>query len=265
MCLAFRKAVEPRLTAGIHFKSSFIKAWGTGSGPLEAGEKAPGQENSCLVQILTGAYALWHAQSFGSSTTVLSRSRDVMRMAVEILVPLLCCVQVIHLAVGQFHRIIIWWEKTFKIIKSNCQPTPTVALSPRPSVPHRHSFQHPQDGDSTTSLGSLCQCFTTLSEKKCFLIPDLNFPRHSLRPFPLILLLLPGKRGWPPPHYNLQGGFRACGALLCITDTNSALMLELCGHKFLGCYIYHLCDLIFYFNGTFSDFCCLIDTVQSSS
>lgn len=58
MCLAFRKAVEPRLTAGIHFKSLFIKAWGTGSGPLEAGEKAPGQENSCLVQILTGAYAL---------------------------------------------------------------------------------------------------------------------------------------------------------------------------------------------------------------
>jgi len=44
-----------------------------------------------------------------------------------------------------------------------------------------------RDGDSTTSLGSLFQCFTTLSVKKFFLISNLNLPWHNLRPFPLIL------------------------------------------------------------------------------
>ena len=40
--------------------------------------------------------------------------------------------------------------------------------------------------DSNTSLGSLFQQLITLSEKKFFLIPNLNFPWHNLRPFPLI-------------------------------------------------------------------------------
>jgi len=43
-----------------------------------------------------------------------------------------------------------------------------------------------RDGYSTTSLGSLFQCLTTLSVKKCFLISNLNLPWHNLRPFPLI-------------------------------------------------------------------------------
>jgi len=33
-----------------------------------------------------------------------------------------------------------------------------------------------RDGDSTTSLGSLFQCITTLLEKKSFLTPNLNLP-----------------------------------------------------------------------------------------
>jgi len=40
-----------------------------------------------------------------------------------------------------------------------------------------------RDGDSTTSLGSLFQCLTTLSVKKFFLISNLNLPWHSLRPY----------------------------------------------------------------------------------
>jgi len=44
-----------------------------------------------------------------------------------------------------------------------------------------------RDGHSTTSLGTPCQCLTTLSVKKCFLIFNLNLPWHNLRPFPLIL------------------------------------------------------------------------------
>uniref|UniRef100_A0A8V0XGV5 EH domain-containing protein n=1 Tax=Gallus gallus TaxID=9031 RepID=A0A8V0XGV5_CHICK len=48
-------------------------------------------------------------------------------------------------------------------------------------------FKHTsRDGDSTTSLGSLFQCLTTLSVKKFFLIFKLNLPWCNLRPFPLV-------------------------------------------------------------------------------
>ncbi|KAK4824589.1 hypothetical protein QYF61_016834 [Mycteria americana] len=48
----------------------------------------------------------------------------------------------------------------------------------------------PRDGDSTTSLGSLVQCLTTLLVNKLFLISNLNLPWCNLRPFPLALLLV---------------------------------------------------------------------------
>ena len=44
-----------------------------------------------------------------------------------------------------------------------------------------------RDGNSTTSLGTLFQCLTTLSVKTFFLISNLNLPWFNLRPFPLIL------------------------------------------------------------------------------
>ena len=44
-----------------------------------------------------------------------------------------------------------------------------------------------RDGDSTTFLGSLFQCLTTLSVKQIFLIANLNFPWYNLRPFLLVL------------------------------------------------------------------------------
>jgi len=40
-----------------------------------------------------------------------------------------------------------------------------------------------RDGDSTTSLGSLFQCLTTLPVKKFFLISKLNLPRCNLGRF----------------------------------------------------------------------------------
>ena len=62
--------------------------------------------------------------------------------------------------------------------------------------------------DSTTSLGSPFQCLTTLSEMKFFLISSLNHPWCMLRPFPLVLSLLPRRRCQPPPCQNLpSGGF----------------------------------------------------------
>ena len=50
--------------------------------------------------------------------------------------------------------------------------------------------------DSTTSLGSLFQCLTTLSEK-FFLMLNLNLPWRILRPFPLILSQLHGEEADP--------------------------------------------------------------------
>jgi len=44
------------------------------------------------------------------------------------------------------------------------------------------------------------------SEKKLFLISNLNLPCCNLRPFPLILSLLLGSRGRSPPHHNLLSG-----------------------------------------------------------
>jgi len=65
-----------------------------------------------------------------------------------------------------FHRIIelLRFKKTSKITQFNHQPTPTM---PTKHVPQCHPtcfLNTTRDGDSTTSLGSLCQCTTILSE-----------------------------------------------------------------------------------------------------
>ena len=78
-------------------------------------------------------------------------------------------------------------EKNTKITKSNHHPTPT--------MPTNQSLSATLPNFSNTSLGSLFQCITTLSEKKIFLISNLNLPWCNLRPSPLILLLLTGSRG----------------------------------------------------------------------
>ena len=46
-----------------------------------------------------------------------------------------------------------------------------------------------RDGASTTSLGNLFQCITTLCVKNFLLISNLNLPCLSLKPFPLVLSL----------------------------------------------------------------------------
>lgn len=59
-----------------------------------------------------------------------------------------------------------------------------------------------RDGDSTTSVGSLFHCSTTILVKNFFLIADLNLSWCSLRPFPLLYHLLHGRRDRHLPHYN---------------------------------------------------------------
>jgi len=61
-------------------------------------------------------------------------------------------------------------EKTSKITKSNHPSNTTMPTKPCPELPHLHIFLNTyRDGDSTSSLGSLFQCLTTLSVKKIFL------------------------------------------------------------------------------------------------
>jgi len=60
-----------------------------------------------------------------------------------------------------------------------------------------------RDSYSTSSLGSLFQCLITVSEKKFFLISNLNLFWCNLGPFPLVLLLLSERGGLSPPHNNL--------------------------------------------------------------
>ena len=53
-----------------------------------------------------------------------------------------------------------------------------------------HLLNTSRDGDSTTSLGSLFQCFISLSVMKFFRISNLNLPWCNLRLLPLVLLLV---------------------------------------------------------------------------
>ena len=59
--------------------------------------------------------------------------------------------------------IIIKVGKTAKIIQSNHQPTPSCPLTTSLIVISALFVSTSRGGDSTTSLGSLCQCLTSLT------------------------------------------------------------------------------------------------------
>mgnify|MGYP001853060991 CR=1 FL=1 len=100
-----------------------------------------------------------------------------------------------------------WIIETFRFKRPPRSPSPTPAHPHHahwPSVPHLHS--------SWTSPGTMTpppswfQSLTAVAEKKLFLIANLPLSWHYLRPFPLILSLLPDFRGWPPFHPHLLSG-----------------------------------------------------------
>ena len=72
------------------------------------------------------------------------------------------------------------------------QPTPTSLSATSPRL-----WNTSRGGDSTTSLGSLCWCITTLSKQTFFLLFNLTHSWCNLRPLPLILPLSPGRRDRP--------------------------------------------------------------------
>ena len=72
-----------------------------------------------------------------------------------------------------------------------------------------------RDSDSPTSLGSLCQCPTTLSKKKYFLISTLNLPLVQLKAIPSRSITVTWKKGPSPPL--LQPLFRQSAVQSCVT------------------------------------------------
>jgi len=92
------------------------------------------------------------------------------------------------------HRIIepFRLEKTSEIPKLNSNPFPH-AHQPHPLVPQLHGSGTPPG--TLPPHGQLCHCITTLSENNFFLISNLTLPWHDLRPSPLVLSLLSGRRG----------------------------------------------------------------------
>jgi len=74
------------------------------------------------------------------------------------------------------------------------------------SATSTHFLNASRDRDSTTSLGRLCQCLTSLSVKKFVLIFNLKLPWPNLRPLPLVLSLAAWEKRPTPPHYKLPSG-----------------------------------------------------------
>ena len=56
-----------------------------------------------------------------------------------------------------------------------------------PRAPSSLALTVSRNGASTTSLGNLFQCLTTLTIEDFFVISNLNLPSLSLKPFPLFL------------------------------------------------------------------------------
>lgn len=92
-------------------------------------------------------------------------------------------------------------EKTSKIIQSSHQPVTTLLTKVCHSVPHVHISWTPPG-----TVSNLFQYLITLSKSKFFLISNPNLPWCNLSSLPLILLLLPERRGWHPPRRHLLSG-----------------------------------------------------------
>ena len=77
-----------------------------------------------------------------------------------------------------FHRIreSQQLEKNSMIIKSNPNPSPPCLLTTSLSTTSPCFLNTPSDSDSITSMGSLCQCISTHSENKFFLMSNLYLP-----------------------------------------------------------------------------------------
>ena len=74
-----------------------------------------------------------------------------------------------------------------------------------------------RDSDSTTSLDSPFQCLITFSEKKFFLLPNLNLPWCNLRLFPLVLLPVTHEKSSTAVEVELSHQYPIT-CCCCVTD-----------------------------------------------
>ena len=83
----------------------------------------------------------------------------------------------------------LWLEVTSgdDLVQPSCSSGATQSQLPR--IVPRQLLEISKDGDSTASLGKLCQCLVTLTLKKCFLMFRGNLLCFSLCPLPLVLAL----------------------------------------------------------------------------
>ncbi|KFW80123.1 Unconventional myosin-X, partial [Manacus vitellinus] len=96
----------------------------------------------------------------------------------------------------------------------------SVCASDNPDSPISVQFLNAsRDSGSTSFLGSLFQCLTTLSMKKFFLMFNINLPWHSLGPFPGVLSLVTWEKGQTHTWPLLSGICRECFTfqLLCFS------------------------------------------------
>jgi len=81
-------------------------------------------------------------------------------------------------------------EGTFRghLAQPPCHKQGHLQLDQVSQSPIQPALNVSKDGASTTSLGNLFQCFTTLIGKNVFLLSSLNLPSLSLKPLFLVLL-----------------------------------------------------------------------------
>jgi len=100
-------------------------------------------------------------------------------------------------AISQNHRMLgVGRTSVDHLVQLPCQSRVTYSRLHRTSS--RQVLNSSREGDSTTSLESLFQCFVTLKVKMFFLMFRWNFLCFSLRPLPLVLSLGTTERSLAP-------------------------------------------------------------------
>ena len=137
------------------------------------------------------------ARLFLQGMLSLSSSPKSSHVQLELVIFLLklgkcpCCLFLMIHVESKNHRI-AWVEKDHNDPPSFNPPAMCGVTNHQTRLPRATSslaLNASRDGASTTSLGNLFQCVTTLCVKNFLLISNLNLPCLSLKPFPLVLSL----------------------------------------------------------------------------
>lgn len=116
------------------------------------------------------------------------------------------------------------------------------------SIPSTRLLNTSMDGDANISLGAPSQCLTTLSMKKFFLIPNLNLPLHSLRPFPRVPTLVAWEKRptpsslQPPQEASSRQPWNQTAERhqkQCLSQGSPCMLAQTCRKTMWGCWKEH--------------------------